>query len=83
MFTSAAAFHPDMLFAIQPIDGEPTRFLQRLARQGNSVICGSFLASCNGDSYNSFLLVFPGGNVTWHDKDFPSILGELHYPRRR
>ena len=58
-----------MLSAIRPIDGEPTRLLQRLARQGNSVVGGSFLASRNGDSYNSFLLAFPDGSVTWHDKD--------------
>jgi predicted amidohydrolase len=73
LFTSAAAFHPDMLRAIQPFDGEPARLLRRLAQQGNSVIGGSFLASRSGDSYNRFLLAFPDGNVSWHDKDFPSF----------
>lgn len=73
LFTSAAAFHPDMLSAIRPSDGEPAQLLQRLARQGNSVIGGSFLASRDGDAYNSFLLALPDGNLLRHDKDFPSF----------
>ncbi len=73
LFSSAAAFHSDMLAAIRPFDGEPTRLLQRLARQGNSVIGGSFLASRDGDVYNSYLMAFPDGSLVWHDKDFPSF----------
>ncbi len=73
MFTSAAAFHPDMLSAIRPVDGEPAQLLQRLSRQGNCVIGGSFLARRNGDVYNSFLLAFPDGSLLRHDKDYPSL----------
>lgn len=72
MFTSAAAFHPDMLHAIRPIDGEPAQLMLRLARQGNCVIGGSFLAQREGHVYNSFLLAFPDGSVQRHDKDYPS-----------
>lgn len=72
MFTTAAAFHPDMLSAIRPLDGAPAQLLKRLARQGNCVIGGSFLALRDGNAYNSFLLVFPDGSVEQHDKDFPT-----------
>lgn len=72
-FTSAAAFHPDMLSAIRPLDGEPAVFLQRLARRGNCAIGGSFLAHRDRDVYNSFLLAFPDGSLQRHDKDYPSL----------
>ena len=72
MFTTAAAFHPDMLKAIQPVDGAPMQMMRRLAKQGNSVIGGSFLASRNGEVYNSFLLVWPEGHVGRHDNDQPT-----------
>lgn len=72
MFTSAAAFHPDMLSAIRAIDGEPARFMKRLARRGDCVIGGSFLAQREGRVYNSFLLVLPDGSTQMHDKDFPT-----------
>jgi len=79
MFTTAAAFHPDMLTAIQPVDGAPTQMMRRLAQQGNSVIGGSFLASRNGEVYNSFLLVFPDGRVVRHDKDQPTYWENCYY----
>ena len=44
MFTTAAAFHPNLLRAIEPIDGAPMQLLKRLAREGNAVVGGSFLA---------------------------------------
>lgn len=72
MFTSAAAFHPDMLKAIRDIDGEPANFMLRLARKGNCVIGGSFLARRSERVYNSFLLVFPDGSTQRHDKDYPT-----------
>jgi predicted amidohydrolase len=72
MFTTAAAFHPDLLYAIQPLDGAPAQLMKRLARQGNCVIGGSFLALRAGNAYNSFLLVFPDGSVLQHDKDLPT-----------
>ena len=72
MFTSAAAFHPDMLSAVRDIDGEPARFMKHPARQGNCVIGGSFLAKREGQVYNTFLLVFPDGSTQRHDKDLPT-----------
>lgn len=79
MFTTAAAFHPDMLTAIQPLDGPVTQMMLRLAREGDSVIGGSFLASRDGDVYNSFLLVFPDGRILRHDKDQPTYWENCFY----
>ena len=79
MFTTAAAFHPDMLAAIQPIDGAAMQMMQRLARSGGNVIGGSYLASRNGDVYNSFMLVFPDGHSVRHDKDQPTYWENCYY----
>ena len=72
MFTSAAAFHPDMLKAIQPIDGAPLQLLKKLSRRGNAVIGGSFIAKHKQGVFNTFVLVLPDGSVLQHNKDFPT-----------
>lgn len=72
MFTSAAAFHPDMLMGIRPLDGAPLQLLKKLSREGNTVIGGSFLASRDHQVFNTFVLVFPDGSVVQHDKDQPT-----------
>ena len=79
MFTSAAAFHPNILGAIRPVEGSPAQMMTRLARRGESVIGGSFLASRNGEVYNSFLLVFPDGRILRHDKDHPTYWENCFY----
>jgi predicted amidohydrolase len=79
MFTSGAAFHPDMLKAITPVDGEPAQLLKNLARQGNAVVGGSFLASREGHVFNSFLLAHPDGTTQWHDKDQPTYWENCYY----
>lgn len=79
MFTTAAGFHPDMHKAIQPHDGAPFKMMQQLSRQWNAVVGGSFLASRNGQVYNSFFLVFPDGKVTMHDKDLPTYWENCYY----
>lgn len=81
MFTSAVAFHPDMLKAIQPIDGAPLQLLKRLAREGNAVIGGSFLAKHKIDVFNTFVLVFPDGTVVQHDKDLPTYWENCYYKK--
>lgn len=72
LFTSAAAFHPDMLTSIEPIDGAPLKLLKSLSREGNAVIGGSFLAKHGHHVFNTFVLVFPDGSVEMHDKDLPT-----------
>jgi len=79
MFTSAAAFHPDMLGAIQPLEGPALGLLQRLSRVGDAVIGGSFLARRDGQVYNTFVLVFPDGHVERHDKDQPTYWENCYY----
>ena len=55
MFTSAAAFHKDIITAVRPIDGPPARLLQDMARESGTVLGGSFLASDGSRVFNSFL----------------------------
>lgn len=78
-FTSACAFHPDMLKAILPINGKATELLKRLARELNAVIGGSFIALHEKDSYNSFILVFPNGDSYQHNKDIPTMWENCYY----
>lgn len=79
MFTTAAAFHPAILSGIRPDDGVPAQLLIRLARQGRSIIGGSFLASREGQVYNTFLLAFPDGSTQRHDKDQPTYWENCYY----
>ena len=79
MFTSAAAFHDDMLKAIKPVDGAPLQMMKKLSREGNVVIGGSFLAKDKKDIYNAFFLVFPDGTTTRHNKDLPTYWENCYY----
>ena len=79
MFTSAVAFHEDMLKAIQPADGEPLQLLKRLSKEGNTVIGGSFLARNDQGVFNTFVLVFPDGSVEQHNKDSPTYWENCYY----
>jgi predicted amidohydrolase len=72
-FTSAMAFHPKMLGAARPIDGEPMQMLKSLATRYKGVIGGSFLAIRDGDAFNTFVLAFPDGSTSLHDKDQPTM----------
>jgi predicted amidohydrolase len=81
MFTSAAGFHTDMLKAIRPIDGKPLKLLKRLAKEGNVVIGGSFLAQHHTGVFNTFVLVFPDGTVEQHNKDYPTYWETCYYKK--
>ncbi len=78
-FTSAVAFHPKMLDADRPLDGEPMRLLVSLAREHHGVVGGSFLARRGEQTYNTFVLAFPDGTTYLHDKDQPSLLENCYY----
>lgn len=78
-FTSAVAFHPDMPGAVRHIDGAPARLLMDLARKGNAVVGGSFLAWSEGNVYNSFVLALPDGRTLRHDKDYPTYWETCYY----
>lgn len=75
-FTSGLAFHPSMMDAHRPVNGEPAEMLKGLAKEGKAAVGGSFLASSRGNVYNTFVLAMPDGQIYSHDKDFPSCSGE-------
>ena len=79
MFTSGVAFHPNMLQAIRPLEGEPLHMLRTLAREGNATIGGSFLARRGDEVFNTFVLVAPDGSYTRHDKDLPTYWENCYY----
>lgn len=78
-FTSGLAVHPLMFDAVRPIDGAPTRFLKQTAAAHGVYIGGSFLASSEGDVFNTFVLATPSGEIFTHDKDFPSTIVESSF----
>jgi predicted amidohydrolase len=63
MFTSAAAFHQNMVKAIRPLDGAPAQLLEDMARKENAIVGGSFLAEDAGRVYNAF----SPRDAGWHD----------------
>lgn len=79
MFTSAAAFHGDMITAIRPIDGAPARLLRDKATRQHVAIGGSFLAQEGDKVNNSFLLFLPDGSRYRHDKDQPTYWEACYY----
>ncbi|MBA7524113.1 hypothetical protein ES705_16250 [subsurface metagenome] len=78
-FTSAVAYHPKMLDVVRPINGEPTQFLNHLAKKYNGIIGGSFIALRGEESYNTFVLTFPDGSLYFHDKDQPTMWENCYY----
>jgi predicted amidohydrolase len=78
-FTSGAAFHPSLLDAARPARGEPFRLLQRLARECDATVGGSFIASQGERVTNRFWLVFPDGQAFCHDKDLPTMWEGCYY----
>jgi predicted amidohydrolase len=78
-FASSMAVHHKMLDAARPLDGKPTQLLKRLAKENRGVVGGSFLATRNGHTYNTFVLAFPDGKTFFHDKDYPTFLENNYY----
>lgn len=78
-FASGMAFHPEMANVVQAADGAPAQLLRRLARQGNAVVGGSFLAWRAGNVYNTFVLALPDGRTLRHDKDHPTFWENCYY----
>ncbi len=80
-FTVRASMENDtaVVEAVRPLDGEPLKLLQSLAREHHGVIGGAFLAYKSGNIYNSFVLVFPDGNYFVHNKDYPTFSENCYY----
>lgn len=79
MFTSAAAFHEDMITAIRPLDGAPAKLLKDKATRHGVTVGGSFLAREGDTVHNSFLLYQPDGSSYRHDKDQPTYWEACYY----
>lgn len=78
-FTSGMAYHPSLLDAVRPADGEPHELLCRLAKENQVVVGGSFIASRGAGVFNTFVLAFPDGSTFRHDKDLPSMWENCYY----
>jgi predicted amidohydrolase len=78
-FPTAMAFTPAMLAGWRPLEGAPLEFMRRLAREGDGIVGGSFIAKHGADCFNSFLLVFPDGTYRRHDKDIPTMWENCYY----
>lgn len=78
-FPSAVAFVPNMLTAWRWLEGEPLQLMQKLAREYEGVVGGSFIARSGNDCLNSFLVVFPNGEYFRHDKDIPTMWENCYY----
>jgi len=78
-FTSGMAFDPKLLDAARPADGAPLQLIQRLAREHEGVVGGSFIALDGEHAYNRFVLAFPDGSTSAHDKDLPTMWENCYY----
>lgn len=78
-FTSGIAFHPDMAKSTRSVDGPPVQLLLKLAREGNAVVGGSFLAWRVRNAYNSFVIALPDRSTLRHDKDYPTFWENCYY----
>ncbi len=79
LFTSAVAFHEDMLRAIRPVDGAPAQLLHDKALRHGVTVGGSFLARAGDQVYNRFVLCRPDGSRRYHDKDQPTYWEACYY----
>ncbi|MGC9325085.1 MAG: carbon-nitrogen hydrolase family protein [Desulfomonilia bacterium] len=78
-FTSAAAFHPRLLEASLPLVGKAYDLLVGKARAHQVYVGGSYLASRDGEVYNTFVLAMPDGRTATHDKDQPTMWENCYY----
>lgn len=78
-FTTAMAFHPSMLNAYLPFDGPSLEMLRRQATKHSGYVGGSFIAARGSDRYNTYVLAFPDGRWTSHDKDQPTMWENCYY----
>lgn len=78
-FTTAMAFHPSMLNACLPLDGPALEMLCRQATKHSGYVGGSFIAARGSDRYNTYILAFPDGQWTSHDKDQPTMWENCYY----
>ena len=78
-FVSACAFHPAMMNAVLPLDGEVTSLLKQLACKYEITIGGSFIAHHGDNNFNTFILVNSDGEINCHNKDIPTMWENCYY----
>ncbi|MBN1223329.1 MAG: carbon-nitrogen hydrolase family protein [Candidatus Aminicenantes bacterium] len=81
-FTTPAVGFPytdKILEAICPLNGKPMQLLKKLSQEYNGIVGGSFVAFHGKDTYNSFVLAFPDGEVFVHNKDYPTTSENCYY----
>ncbi|MDY6965797.1 MAG: carbon-nitrogen hydrolase family protein [Halobacteriota archaeon] len=78
-FTTAMAYHPSLLKGSLPFEGPALKMLRDLAMKHDGFVGGSFVASKDGDCYNTFVLAMPDGSYATHDKDQPTMWENCYY----
>ncbi len=74
LFTTGAAFVPQLADAALAPGGPATDMLSRVAREEGVLIGGSFLCrDSDGEVRNAYQLAGPGGVLGRHDKDLPTM----------
>jgi predicted amidohydrolase len=77
--TSPNMFGPVMLRVPRPVDGEPLRMLQRMARELDCTVGGGFLSVRSGEARHTYVVAEPDGTLHLHDKDQPSMWENNYY----
>ena len=80
LFTSAIGFSPNMLGAAKK-DGTVPELMEKLSRQYDIIMGGSYLWFDGDNIYNEFRLTFPDGKVFMHRKDIPTQFENCYYTR--
>jgi predicted amidohydrolase len=80
-FTTGVAFLPELAGAALPPDGAATAMLERVAREEDIWLGGSFLCrDADREVRNAFFLIGPDGKLLGrHDKDLPTMWENAFY----
>lgn len=78
MFTTGFSMQPKHL--AEPMDGDTVTWMQKIAKEKNSAICGSIIIKEQNNYYNRFLFIQPDGNIQHYNKrHLFSLAGEHEY----
>lgn len=77
--TSPNGYGRAMETVARPVDGEPLHVLRTLAREGDCVVGGGYLAVRGDETRGTYALCEPDGAVHLHDKDLPSFWENAYY----
>lgn len=66
MFTTGFSMSPKK--GAEKLDGTTTQWMQKIAREKNSAICGSLIIAENHKFYNRFIFITPEGTIFYYNK---------------